>query len=180
MFYIYTCIFVYLLLFFSFYVKLVIWFKIKYISYIHVLIDIQEYDTSDSRKICFLIYIFSWWCSSDLIKSFEPLTMIATPHLIRCYEWMWVKFYVIIILRHKHVQQSGCLLGSQDSLLQIQCIGNFGMGLQAPSLLNTALVFLECRGSSVFVSTKLNLHLLVPLRHYGIYIRSPRECILKP
>lgn len=178
MFYIYTCIFVYLLLFFSFYVKLVIWFKIKYISYMYVFIDIQEYDTSDSRKICFLIYIF-------FLMMFIWFNQILWASYNDCYtsfdQMLWMN--VGQILCNNHSTSQAC---SAERVLAwlarffVTNIGNFGMGLQAPSLLNTALVFLESRGSSVFVSTKLNLHLLVPLRHYGIYIRSPRECILKP
>lgn len=89
--YLYICIFavVFLLLCEIGY----IWFKIKYISYIHVFIDIQEYDTSDSRKICFLIYIFFlmmfiwfnqilWASYNDCYTSFDQMLWMNVGQIL--------------------------------------------------------------------------------------------------
>lgn len=171
-FYIYTCIFavVFLLL-----CEIGLYgLKSNMYLIIYVFIDIQEYDTTDARKICFInLYFFplmSIWCNQILWASH-----------IDCYTWLGQRFFDWLIRMNighilcnyhstTHQACSAQRVLAWIAIFFVTNIGNFGKCLQAPSLLNTLLVFIECLASFFFNQKNfLNLHLLVPLRHYGIF-----------
>lgn len=148
---------------------------------IYVFIDIQEYDTTDARKICFInLYFFplmSIWCNQILWASH-----------IDCYTWLGQRFFDWLIRMNighilcnyhstTHQACSAQRVLAWIAIFFVTNIGNFGKCLQAPSLLNTLLVFIECLASFFLIRKTSSIYTYWYPWDIMVFFRSPWVCI---